>query len=203
MSSSPDLDESDVPPVGPVMFQAPRPGPGRPTSSTSTSEPPQSSTRETNPSGPAESSTNPDQDSSTRNPLDDGAAASDSGTSGRSLGSEIGAEAHAGLRGGIAAGIINATEAAHNALTDDVGRQLGQFLISDTEVGEIADRGARIIARKLPKGAGNPDIEDFIRVGVAVVAYVGRQFRIFRQATAVRRKMRETTAAAAPGDQPA
>lgn len=108
-----------------------------------------------------------------------------------------------GLRGGIAAGIMNVTEAAHNIATDDVGRHLGQFLPSDTEVNEISDAGARILSRKLPAGAGSGDFEDLLRVGMAVFSYVGRQVRIMNQARAARRQIKAAAATAPPADQPA
>jgi hypothetical protein len=171
------------------MFQAPRPGPGRPPSSTSTSEPPQSTTPGTSPTGPAESLTSQEPDWSTRSHLGDDEPRPASSTSGGSLGSEVGAEAQSGLRGGIAAGIVNATEAAHNILTDDVGRHLDQFRATETEIMEISDAGARIISRKLPPGVGNKDFEDILRVGMAVASYVGRQVRIMRQASAARRQL--------------
>lgn len=193
---------SDDTPSEPLLFQTPRPGPGRPPSQTSTSEPRPSSTPETSPSDPAESSTSPEQDWSTSGrPAGDEQQPSD--TSSGSLGSEVGAEARAGLRGSIAAGIVNATEAAHNTLADDVGRHLGQFLASDKEIQEVSDAGARIISRKLPKGTGNPDLEDLLRLGVAVAAYVGRQVRIFRQASAARRQLRAAAAGQTASDQPA
>ncbi|NUR04296.1 MAG: hypothetical protein HOY79_49685 [Streptomyces sp.] len=93
------------------------------------------------------------------------------------------------MRAGIAAGLVNATEAAHNLATDDVGRALGQFLVSETEVMEISDAGARIIGRKLPKGLGNRDFEDFARLGMAVASYVGRQVSIWKKARAARRQI--------------
>jgi hypothetical protein len=190
MNSTPRSDDIPTPPPAPVMFQAPRPGPGRPPSSTSTSEPPQSTTPETSPSSPAESLTSQEPDWSTRSHLGDDEPRPASSTSGGSLGSEVGAEAQSGLRGGIAAGIVNATEAAHNILTDDVGRHLDQFRATETEIMEISDAGARIISRKLPPGVGNKDFEDILRVGMAVASYVGRQVRIMRQASAARRQLK-------------
>jgi hypothetical protein len=205
MSSTPPSDETATAPIpaGPVMFQAPRPGPGRPPSSTSTSEPPLSSTSETNPNGPGESLTSPDPDSSTRHLLGDDESDPGRSTSSGSLGSEIGAEARNTLRATITAGIVNATEAAHNTLTDDVGRYFEQYRASDKEIEEVAAASARILSRKAPKGLGNPDVEDFLRLGVAVVAYVGRQVRIFRQAAAARRQIKAAAASAPPADQPA
>lgn len=201
MSSTPRSDE--IPPAGPVMFQAPRPGPGRPPSSTSTSEPPQSNTTGTSPTGPAESSTRAEPDWSTRNRPDADEQTPASGTSGASLGSEVGAEALSGLRGSIAAGIVNATEAAHNILADDVGRHLDQFRATETEIMEISDAGARIISRKLPAGVGNKDFEDFLRVGMAVVSYVGRQVKILNQARTARRQLRAAAVATPAADQAA
>jgi len=185
------------------MFQTPRPGPGRPASSTSTSEPPPLNTSEANPSGPAESSTSPDPDWSTRHPLDNDAPDSGRSTSSDSLGSEVGAETRGTLRATITAGIVNATEAAHNTLTDDVGRYFDQYRASEHEIDEVAGASARILSRKVPKGLGNPDLEDFLRLGVAVAAYVGRQVRIFRQAAAARRQIKAAAATAPPADQPA
>lgn len=196
MSSTPPSDET--PTAGPVLFQAPRPGPGRPPSSTSTSEPPNPSTPETNQSNPAESSTSPEEDWSTSSRPDVDEPEPESGPSSGSLGSEVGAEARSGLRRGIAAGIVNATEAAHNALTDDVGRHLGAFLASDKEIEEVSDAGARYLGRKLPTGAGNRDLEDLLRVGIAVASYVSRQVRILNQARAARRQLR-AAAASQPG----
>jgi hypothetical protein len=203
MSSTPRSDDTQTSPPAPVMFQAPRPGPGRPPSSTSTSEPPQSTTPETSPSSPAESSTSQEPDWSIRNRLGDDEPTPASATSGASLGSEVGAEALSGLRGSIAAGIVNATEAAHNILTDDVGRHLDQFRATETEIMEISDAGARIISRKLPAGVGNKDFEDFLRVGMAVVSYVGRQVKILNQARTARRQLRAATAARPTADQAA
>lgn len=202
MSSTPPSDETTAPPpAGPVLFQAPRPGPGRP-SSTSTSAPPRSGTTETSPSDLAESSTGPEPDWSTRSHPDVDDARPESGTSSGSLGSEAAAEALTGLRGRIAAGIANGTQAAHHALADDVGQAFGQFLASEKEIEEVSDAGARILSRKLPKGLGNPDLEDAIRVGIAVVSYVSRQLSILKQARAARHQLK-AAAAAAPrtGDQ--
>lgn len=198
MNSTSPSDET--PTEGPQLFQAPRPGPGRP-SSTSTSEPPASSTPETNPNRSAESSTSPDQDWSTRSHPVDGEPRLESGTSSDSPGSDTTGEP-TGLRKSIAAGIINATEAAYNAATDDVGRHLDQFRASDTEIMEISDAGARIITRKLPPGVGNRDFEDVVRVGMAVLSYVTRQFKIVREARAIRRKLQEK-AGTQTTDQPA
>lgn len=203
MNSTPPSDDAPTPPpAGPVMFQAPPRGPGRPPS-TSTSEPQPSTTPETNPSGPAESSTSPEPDWSTSSHPGDSDANANS-TSGGSLGSEVNAEALSGLRGSIAAGIIHATEAAHSLATDDVGRHLNQFIASETEIMEISDAGARILSRKLPRGiGGNKDIEDLMRVGAAVVSYVGRQITILRKAKAARRQIKAATAGQPTGEQPA
>lgn len=196
MNSTPPNDSDEIPPAGPVLFQAPRPGPGRPPSQTSMSEPPTSSSSRESPTSPGESSTSPEADSWTRHHPDDDEQPPASAPSGDSLGSETGAETPTGLRGSIAAGILNVTEAAHNILADDVGRHFGQFLASDMEIQEISDAGARILSRKLPKGLGNKDLEDALRLGVAFAAYVGRQVKILSQSRAARRQMRAAAAAA-------
>ena len=195
MNSTHPSDEPSAPqPAGPVLFQAPPRGPGRPPSSTSTSEPPPSSTLPTNPSDPGESSTSPEADWSTRNRPDAGEPQPASEPSSGSLGSEIGVEALTGLRRSIAAGIIHATEAAHNIATDDVGRHFGAFVASETEINEVSDAGARIISRKLPAGLGNKDLEDFIRVGIAVASYVGRQIKIRGLSRAARKQLQDAKA---------
>ena len=194
MSSTHPSDEAPTaPPAGPVLFQAPPRGPGRPPS-TSTSELSPPSTPSTSPSNPEASSTSPEGDWSTRSHPDDGEPQPESGTSSGSLGSEIGVEALTGLRRSIAAGLIHATEAAHSVATDDVGRHFGQFVATETEITEVSDASARIITRKLPRGVGNKDFEDFIRLGVAVASYVGRQVKIRGQARAARRQLKAAAA---------
>jgi len=201
MSSTHQSDETPTaPPAGPVLFQAPPRGPGRPPS-TSTNEPPAPNTPSTNPSDPAESSTSPAGDWSTRSHPDDGEPQPANEPSSASLGSEIGVEALTGLRRSIAAGIIHATEAAHSVATDDVGRHFGAFVATETEITEVSDASARIITRKLPKGIGNRDLEDFVRVGVAVASYVGRQIKIRGQARAARRQLKAAAESAPPADQ--
>jgi len=118
-----------------------------------------------------------------------------------SLGNEIGVEALTGLRRSIAAGIIHATEAAHSVATDDVGRHFGAFVATETEITEVSDASARIITRKLPKGVGNKDLEDFVRLGVAVASYVGRQIKIRGQARAARRQLKAAAESVPPADQ--
>lgn len=186
-SNRPDTESPK--PAPPAMFLEPKRGPGRP--STSTSEHPTSSTPETSPSSPEEPSTPPGPDSSTRSPRDDAGSANERRTSGASPGNEPPADfdVSSGLVKSIAAQIVNATEAAHNLATDDVGRAFGQYLVSETEASELAEASARLIARKVPKGFGNRDLEDYARIGVAVVSYVGRQISIWNKARSARRQM--------------
>jgi hypothetical protein len=166
------------------MFQQPRRGPGRP--SKSTTELPASSTPETPRSFPEEPSIPSGPDSSTRSPRDGGDSSRANGTSGDSPGNE---PPSGGLIRSIQAQIVNATEAAHNLATDDVGRAFGQFLVSETEAMELSEASARLISRKVPKGFGNSDLEDYARIGVAVVSYVGRQISIWKKARSARHQM--------------
>lgn len=189
MPSNPTADESPSPtqtPPGPVMFQAPPPRPGRPPSATSTSTPPPPSTNETTPHHRAESSTPAEPDWSTSQHPAGGGSDARSSISSDSPGSKRGAQLVAeDIRGAL----INATEAAANGLTDDVGRALGQFRATEDELDEVSEAAAGLLARRVPRGVGNPDVADLIRVGLAVIAYGGRQFRILRAARAARRKM--------------
>lgn len=190
MSSSPSDAESptESPRPGPVMFQAPPRGPGRP-SGTSTSTTPPPSTSETSPSRPEEPSTPQAQDWSTRPHPGDAASVARPDTSSGSPG----IKGDPDVADDIRKALVNATEAAHGALTDDVGRAFGQFRATEDELDEVSDAAAGLLGRRVPKGVGNPDVADLIRAGIALIAYGVRQINIMRVARAARRKMASAT----------
>lgn len=91
------------------------------------------------------------------------------------------------------------TGAAHNTLTDDVGRQLGLYLATTDELDESADALASLASRHLTGGRGmTPDAEDLVRLGIAVASYAGRQWRTWKQARGLRKKLAAQTGAGTP-----
>lgn len=130
----------------------------------------------------------PEPDSSTRNHPGNDASAHESDTSSSSHGSEP-----KGLTANLERQLLHASFIVHSLATDDVGRAYGLYLISDTEASEIAEAGSHLISRKIPKGLGNRDVEDYARIGLAVASYVGRQFSIWKQARSARRQMASAT----------
>lgn len=91
------------------------------------------------------------------------------------------------------------TGAAHNTLTDDVGRELGLYLATGDELAESADALASLANRHLTGGRGmTPDAEDIVRLGIAVASYAGRQWRTWKQARKNRAHLAAQTAAGTP-----
>lgn len=178
MPSAPDVPPAD----DPILFQEPPRGPGRPRSSTSTSTTPPPGTSPEPPNPLEEPSTPAGPDSSTSDHRGDPGESESEPVSLSPGSGEPG-----GLAGAIRAGILTGTHAAHNLATDDIGRVLGAYLVTKRELDEASEGAARILQRKVPAGLVGRDVQDGVRVGVALASWLGRQFQIWTRARAARR----------------
>jgi len=199
MTTPPQSDEETA--SGPVVLFREADNRGRPRSETSTSSLQPQDSQNPHQISPTEvSSTAADPSWSTGPNGDGNAPGTVNDTSSPSPGNGEG-DGGSGrtLTDRIASGLAGVTGAAHNTLTDDVGRDLGLYLATGDELAESADALASLAGRHLTGGRGmTRDTEDLVRLGIAVASYAGRQWRTWKQARAVRKQLAAQSAASTP-----
>jgi hypothetical protein len=84
--------------------------------------------------------------------------------------------------------------AVHQALTVDgsLERQHELYLPDEDDVEAIAEPLASLASRRLPEGAGDPDVEDLISLAFGVAGYVVKQLQLRAQIRAYKRQLAQT-----------